>query len=61
MSYQNDPHYLAGRMSHWHRDETAVVSYCTCGLAFYGMNREEADKQWRNHSEPYWNWDELSE
>lgn len=41
-------HWLSGRWSDAHR----CVTWCTCGLSFYGENRELADEQWKRHAIP---------
>lgn len=44
---QPEQHLLAGR----HIWDGGCVSYCTCGHAYYGSDRQAADIAWQQHAD----------
>jgi hypothetical protein len=42
-------HQLLGRVGTAH----SMVSYCSCGHAYYGRNVDEADRRFRQHRPDY--------
>jgi len=57
--WETDPpsvsfHSMAGRLSNgtaWRAGGRDMVTFCRCGLAFYGLNVQESDRRWREHVE----------
>lgn len=49
-AYPDRKHLLAGRVAgDWYEDDKPMVSFCTCGLAFWGGDLTESDGRWRAH------------
>ena len=49
-AYPDRKHLLAGRVAGtWHKDDMPMVSFCTCGLAFWGSSTAVADERWHAH------------